>query len=85
MPKKLKTKQPFVAKTMGSYQGQIARATGRKDERKAVEQASTITVLRPDESGNIVEVEVVQPIFANQLSPKKRRKPRAPRGSKSLL
>lgn len=85
MPRKPKTKQPFVAKTMGTYQGQIARATGRKDARKAVEQTSTITVLRPDESGNIVATEIVQPTFAGQLAPKKRRRPRAPRGSKSLL
>lgn len=85
MAKKPKNQQLFKAQTMGSYQRQLARAEGRADSRKAVEQTSTITVLKPDESGNFVEVEVLAPVRAKTPAPRRRPKPKVPRGAKSLL
>ena len=82
MATKRKTKLPFKAKTMGSYQREVARSTGKKDTRAAIGQTSTVTVFKPDEEGNLVAVETVAPVFAK---PAPRRRPKVPKGSKSLL
>lgn len=83
MARKQKTKLPFKAKTMGSYQREIARSTGKKDTRAAVAQTSTVTVFKPDENGNMVAVETVAPVLAKPAT--RTRRPKLPKGSKSLL
>jgi len=83
MPKKPKTKLPFKAKTMGSAQRGIALARGRKDARTAAANTSPVTVIRPDEHGNLVKVETVAP--ASSTSTPKPKRPKIPKGDRSLL
>lgn len=82
MPKKRMNKLPCKAKTMGSSQRETALQLGKKNARTVVEQTSTVTVLRPDATGNFVAVEVLAPVFAK---PATRQRAKIPRGSKSLL
>jgi hypothetical protein len=83
MPKKPKTKLPFKAKTMGSAQRGIALARGRKDAKAAAANTSPVTVIRPDEAGNLVEVETVAPAPVKAASKPKR--PKIPKADRSLL
>jgi len=83
MAKKPKTKLPFKAKTMGSVQRGIALSRGRKEARTALQNASPVTVIRPDEEGNLVEITTVEPV-ASKLAPRPKR-PKVPKGSRSLL
>jgi hypothetical protein len=83
MPKKPKTKLPFKAKTMGSAQRGIALARGRRDARTAAANTSSVTVIRPDENGNLVEVETVAPV-PSPTTPKPKR-PKIPKADRSLL
>lgn len=83
MPKKPKTKLPFKAKTMGSYQRQVLLSTLRKETKTAAQQTSTVTVFKPDAEGNLVATETVAPVPAKPVPKKKRAK--IPKAERSLL
>lgn len=68
---------------MGSSQRELARALSVRESKTAQAQASTVTVLRPDANGNLVEVESIAPVFIKPSAKPRRRK--VPKGAKSLL
>lgn len=68
---------------MGSAQRSIALSRFKKEVKKEIKNTSPATVFKPDADGNFVEIEVVEPIFV--VPEAKRKRPRVPRGQKSLL
>jgi hypothetical protein len=83
MPSKRKNQLPFKAKTMGNYQRELDGRSAKKESKTATEHTSTVTVFRPDAAGNLIAVETVASVFVKPSV--KKRRPKIPKGNKSLL